>query len=119
VWLEKGIPHKDVAVDLGYRSDPEAGVTLEPVAKIVQNGTPVADAMVFNVLVAVDGGDVIGEEMATVYESLSGSNAAIYAQGTLHPPAGAAQCTVRFRIVLPDSQEAWTRDVMIPLKVGR
>ncbi len=113
VWIEEGIVHDDAVIDLGYRIPAKGLRSIDPVAKITRNGTPVVDALVFNVLVAANGADVIGEERATAYEESSDS--AYYAQGVLDVPQDASQCTVRFRVVLPDGAVSWTRDVLVKL----
>jgi len=116
-WIEKGIVHKGVEITLGHRGK-SAGAErwVEPVVSITHEGEPVANAMVFNSLVSTDGSKVIGDEVATVYEPPSGKEPALYAQGKLKPPTGSWPCVVRFRIVLPDIEEQWTRDIEIPLR---
>ncbi|MCH7728795.1 MAG: hypothetical protein IH991_20270 [Planctomycetes bacterium] len=117
MWVEKGIRYEAVIIDLGYRDKVADGARwLEPVAMITRDRAPVANAMVFNSLVSADSSDVIGEEVATVYEPSPDSDTAWYTQGKLRFPDGISQCVVRFRIVLPNSQQAWTRDVTIQVK---
>ncbi len=117
VWVEKETRHEGVMIELGYRVTSDDGAQwLEPVAKLTRDGVPVANAMVFNSLVSSGGSDVIGQEVATVYETSPDSDAALYAQGKLQLPDGTSRCVVRFRIVLPGNDDAWTRDVTIEVK---
>lgn len=115
VWVEEGIDHEDVVIALGYRTDRADPHEVEPIAMITRDGSPVANAMVFSRLVSADGKEATGEEAATVYEPVPDSDTAHYAQGRLKLPSGASQCVVRIRIVLPEGQQPWTRDMTIPL----
>lgn len=111
VWIEEGIEHEGMKISLGQRgqrSDAERWV--EPVAAITRDGKPVASAMVFSSLISADG-TVIGDEAATVYESPGEAGSGLYTSGKLEPPAGSSPHAVRFRIVLPDVEKEWTRDV--------
>ncbi len=117
VWVEKGITHEDVVIDLGYRDSGNGSVRrIEPVAKITRKGKPVANALVFSSLVSDRASNSAGEESATVYEHSPGSNAAHYTAGKLQLPDGTAQSVMRFRVVLPGSEKDWTRDVTVQLK---
>ena len=116
VWVEKGIAHEDVVIDFGYRNEVADGVRwIEPVAVITRDGKPVANAMVFNSLASAGGGSVT-EEVATRYTPSPDSDTAWYAQGKLLLSDDTAECAVRFRIVLPSSQQAWTREITLPAK---
>lgn len=116
-WVEKGIAHEGFTIDLGYRiEDADGTQSVEPVAKITRDKAPVANAMVFNSLVPAAGGEATGEEVATVYEVAPNSDAAWYAQGKLRLPDGAILWVVRFRVILPNSQQAITRDVTMEAK---
>lgn len=116
-WIEEGVEHQGRTISLGYRlPTADAEREIEPVAAITQEGKPAADAMVFSKLVSVDGEAADGKEAATLYEAASGKAPAIYGQGKLKLPAAANRCVVRFRIVLPDSDQDWERELEIPLK---
>ena len=39
-----------------------------------------------------------------------------YCQAKLEVLAGAAECVVNFRVVLPDAEEAWEHEVTIPVQ---
>lgn len=114
MWTEEGIKHEGVTIALGYRSSQESDRSIEPIAAITRDGAPVANAMVFCSLVSADGGEVIGEESATVYEPASGKTPALYGQAKLNPSQKNALYVVRFRVLLPDIDQAWTREVKIP-----
>jgi hypothetical protein len=117
VWVEKGIEHEDVQIDLGYQIEIEEGVRwIEPVAVITRDEASVANAMVFNSLASPGGSNVIAEEVATVYGPSPDADTAWYAQGKLRLPDGASQCVVHFRIVMPGSTQAWTREMTIQLE---
>jgi hypothetical protein len=79
-------------ISLGHRGQ-------EPVAAITQDGQPVANAMVF----------CSSGEVATVYESPNGKESGLYLPND-------SQRRVRFRIVLPEMEKEWTRDIEIPVK---
>jgi hypothetical protein len=116
-WVEQGIEHDGAQISLGYRGPPPSdGGTIEPVASVTRAGKPVADAMVFTRLVSPGGSELKGDELATVYETSSDSEANLYTPGKLKLPHRASKCDVRFRIVLPDDEQDWTRDIEIPMK---
>jgi len=114
-WVEKEIEHAGNTISLGVRAEPKSTSSLEPVVAITRDGKPVDNAMVFDRLVSADDGQPRGDEVATVYEPAAGSEPALYAQGKLAWPE-AGKCKVRFRIVLPNVDEDWQRDVELPLK---
>jgi hypothetical protein len=116
VWIERDIEHEGSMISLGYRDQSKADTPLEPVTAITRDGKPVADAMVFNRLVDADTGDGLGDEVATIYEPSPGSDPAIYAQGKLKRPDSTKKCKVRFRVVLPNVDQEWQRDVELPVK---
>lgn len=108
--VEENIAHDGAKISLGHRGkQARAGEGIEPVALITKDGQPVADAMVFNGLVSVDGKTVDEADLATIYAP------PLYGQAKLPIPAGAKQCVVRFRVILADSDEEWTRDIVIDL----
>lgn len=117
VWVETGIAREDVAIDLGYRFELADGARwIEPIAIVRREGASVANAMVFNSLASASGSELIAEEVATAYVPSPGSGTAWYAQGRLPVPAGISQFLLRFRIVLPDSPQPWTRGLPIKLE---
>lgn len=95
-WIEQDIEHEGMKISLGHRGQ-------EPVAAITRDGQPVANAMVFCTLLSAGG------EVATVYESPAGTEPGLYAPGS-------QQLQIRFRIVLPEVEKEWTREIAIPLK---
>lgn len=114
-WVERGIEHKGLAIALGYRRGRESVErSFEPVASITRDGKPVADAMVFCRLLSADGRVTLRDEVATVYEPSVGRDPALYAQGRLPAPEGASPCVVRFRVILSDVDQEWTRDMQVP-----
>jgi len=88
-----------------------AGHEVEPAVQITRDGKPVADAQVFNALLAGDGKTVLIDEVATVYEPPSSEEPAHYAQGALKIPADARNVVIRYRIVLPEGKAERTFDV--------
>ena len=80
-----------------------------------RDGKPAADAMVFVSLADAAATTDALPEAAAVYEPAS-TPPGVYAQAKLPVPAGATECPVRFRIVLGESEQDWTRDIKIPLK---
>lgn len=116
VWVEEGVAHEDVVIDLGYRNALAAdeGNFVVPVARITRAGAPVANAMVFSSLASTDG-EATGDEVATVYEPSPNADAAYYRSQRLQLPDSASKCVVRYRIVLPGNEQGWTRDVTIPV----
>ena len=103
-WVEKDIAHEDVVISLGSRER-------RPVAGISRGGKPAADAMVFCARVDGEGGEVVGNEAATVYETSPDGAAAYYVAEAIELPADGTAHIVRFRVVLPDVSAPWTRDV--------
>ena len=93
-----------------------AGGDVEPAVQVTREGEPVADAQIFNVLLAVDGTTVLAEEVATVYEPPTGDEPPHYAQGALKIPAGTREAIIRYRIVLPEGKGERTFDVPVAVK---
>ncbi len=111
VWIEENLVHDGTKISLGYRGPhAHAGEAIEPLAKITRAGQPVASAMVFDGLVSVDGKPTADPDVATAYDR------SLYGQAKLPIPAGANQCVVRFRVLLPQRDEEWTRDIVIELE---
>jgi hypothetical protein len=104
-WIEDGMEQSDSSISLGYYTDKDG--TIEPVAKVARNSKPAADAMVFHSLVNA-AGEVISEEIATVYETAD----SIYAQGK-HSVANNASCSIRFRIVLAGQPAAVVKEIPV------
>lgn len=111
VW-NKEIDEQGYKIALGYHgSSLLAGSNVEPAVQITREGTPVADAKVFNALLDADGKTVLAEEVATVYEPPTTDEPSHYAQGALKIPSGTRQATLRYRIVLPEGKGEHTYDV--------
>ncbi len=114
VWVEQGIAHDGFVIDLGYRGElSNSSSVVEPVAAITRDGKSVANAMVFTRLSSPGDQTTVGQEMATVYEPSSAKNPPIYAGGRLQVPEGASLDVVQFRIVLPDVEQDWVREMAI------
>ena len=75
-----------------------------------------ADAKVYNVLLAEDGQTVVGEEVETVYEPPTGEEPSHYAQGSLMIPGGTRKVVLRYRIVLPEGKGERTINVPVSVK---
>ncbi|MEX0612533.1 MAG: hypothetical protein WD738_18855 [Pirellulales bacterium] len=93
-----------------------AGHEVEPAVQITRDGQPVADAQVFNALLAGDGKTVLSDEAATVYEPPTSEEPAHYAQGALKIPADTRQVVIRYRIVLPEGSGERTFDVPVAIE---
>ena len=93
-----------------------AGADVEPAVQITREGKPVADARVFNVLLAADGQTELADEAPTVYEPRTSEEPAHYAQGALKIPAGTREAIIRYRIVLPAGKGERTFDVPVTVK---
>ncbi len=105
VW-RKEISEQGYAIALGHHGKTlEAGHDVEPAVQITREGQPVADAQVFNSLLAADGLTVLVKEVATVYEPPTSDEPAHYAQGALKIPADKQPLIIRYRIVLPAGGE--------------
>ena len=115
-WLEADNQVEGMTIALGHRHRETSGSGwLEPAAAITKNGTSVADAMVFTAFISADG-QVIRDELATVFEPSSDDAPAVYTPGKQRVPESRTSLAVRYRIILPGVAEEWTRDVTI--KVG-
>lgn len=103
---EKELDEQGFQIAVGYHGEKlVAGQDIEPAVKIIRDGQPVADAKVFNALLAENGQKVLVEEVATVYEPPTEDEPAHYAQGSLKVPTGVQKAVLRYRIVLPDGKE--------------
>ncbi len=90
------------------------GDEIEPAVAIMLAGKAYADAMVFNAMVdPADQDKLVGQEMATVYESETADEIAHYAQGELVIPYQGTEFVIRYRVVLPDLDREITRDVKV------
>ena len=117
VWVDDDIEHEGFVLGLGHHGKHlHAAAFVEPAVSITRDGTAVADAKVFNSLVAADGMEVIREEIPTIYEPETEDEPAHYAQGKLHLPKGSAQFIIRFRIELPGVEDELTRDITIDVE---
>lgn len=100
--MEQDIEHEGAEISLGRRGE-------EPVAAITRDGKPVANAMVF--CSPLDGdGKPIGDEAATTYEAAAGNAPPLYVTDPRARPAS-GPLLIRFRIVLPDAEQEFTRDI--------
>ena len=93
-----------------------AGSSVEPAVQIIRDGKAVADAKVFNALFKADGKTILADEVATVYEPPTGDEPSHYAQGALKIPPGTREAVIRFRVILPESNEERKYDVPVAIK---
>ncbi|HEX6985805.1 MAG TPA: hypothetical protein VF170_10520 [Planctomycetaceae bacterium] len=116
VWRQEGVKEGDYTIALGHHgTELHAGEAVEPAVMVRKGGEDVADAKVFNALLAADGETVVSEEKPTVYEPKTAEEPAHYAQGELAVPADAKKVVLRFRVVLPEGGEK-TFDVPVDVK---
>jgi hypothetical protein len=116
VWV-KQVSEQGYDISLGHHGvSLLAGADVEPAVQVAREGQPVADARVFNALVADDGETILAEEVATVYEPPTSDEPAHYAQGPLNIPPGTRQAVIRFRIVLPQGKGERSFDVPVAVK---
>ena len=119
VWLEEDLEFAGMTIAFGHRGrHVKAGDWLEPIVAITKDGKPLADAMVFNQLVASDDQSTISDEVATVFEPASSGTPACYAQGKLQLPGEVRSVAVRVRIVLPEIDEVWSKDFIIVMQAS-
>ncbi|MBW3539057.1 MAG: hypothetical protein KY476_02190 [Planctomycetes bacterium] len=119
VWRKTESAPGGYEIRLGHHGkELHAGHEVEPAVGITRDGKPVANAKVFNALLASDFSTVLAEESATVYEPATEDEPAHYAQGTLKIPADVDRVVLSYRIALPDGPAdglAFT----IPIEVTR
>lgn len=114
VWVEEDFEHEGYQISLGHHGEHlHAASFVEPAVAITRDGRAVADAKVYNSLLAADRAEVLREEVATVYEPETPEEPAHYAQGGLHLPKGSEQLVIRFRIELPGATTPLTRDITV------
>jgi hypothetical protein len=119
LWREEALEFRGTSIKLGFRGETSAsGSSIEPVAAISRDAAPVADAMVFIALTAPGGttteNALLANEAATLYEPPSGQTPALYTAGRLSWPESAGSPAARFRVVLPDAEEDFIREVAAP-----
>lgn len=113
-WRREGIRHQGYQFALGHHGeDLHAGHAVEPAVGITRDGKPVADAQVFNSLLAADGQTVLAKESRTVYEPPTADEPAHYAQGNLTVPRDVDRLVIRYRIVLPRGDGETSYDVPV------
>ncbi len=106
----------ELEIKLGHHAAKlHAGSTVEPAVSITRGGEAVADAEVFNSLLAVDE-EVLAEEVPTIYEPETPDEPAHYAQGELAIPDDVRSVIIRFRIVA-DGEET-TYDTVVPVEAA-
>lgn len=100
IWVGEPQQYEGMEIKLGHHAtELHAGEEAEPAVSITRDGQPVSDAKVFNSLLSADGGTILAEEVATVFEPTTPEEPAHYAQGGLLIPKGTTSAIVRFRIV--------------------
>lgn len=110
VWVQSDIEDGEFVISLGHHGVHfHGGDEIEPAVTITKNGEDVADAVVFNSLIAEDSETVVAEEKPTVFEPKTDVEPAHYAQGALLIPKDAEKYVIRFRIKLPgiDAESAY------------
>ena len=113
-WQREGIEEKGYQIRLGHHGvHVNAGHRLEPAVSISFGGEPVADAKVFNSLIAIDSEQVLATEVAAVYEPPTEAEPAHYAQGEIDVPQDLQRATIRYRIVLPGDAGEVIHDVPV------
>jgi len=111
-WLDRDLDAEGMKVAVGHRRAPdETGNTLEPIVVLTKNNEPLAGAMVFLQLLSGDGA-ALGEDMATVYEPAWMQKPACYT-AKLSLPADVKSASLRVRIILPDSDKEWSKEIAI------
>lgn len=116
VW-RKQVDEQNFNIALGHHGQTlHAGHTVEPAVGITRAGQPIADAQVFNALLAADGETVLAEEVATVYEPPTSAEPAHYAQGALRLPADSQRVVIRYRVLLPEGGGEQTFDVPVDVE---
>lgn len=116
IWRQEGVKEGEYTIALGHHGkELHAGEPVEPAIMVTKGGQDVADAKVFNALLAEDGETVVADEKPTVYEPKTEEEPAHYAQGELTVPKDAKKVVLRYRIVLPDGTEK-TFDVPVDVK---
>jgi len=116
VWRED-VGEQGFQFALGHHGQTlRAGHEVEPAVRITREGQPIADARVFNMLLAADGQTVLANEVGTVYEPPTHEEPAHYAQGALRIPAGTQRVVMRYRIVLPEGRGERTFDVPVSVE---
>jgi hypothetical protein len=116
VWEGEPKNHNGLEIKLGHHGKHlHAGEEVEPAVSITRAGQPVSDAKVFNSLLSADGGTVLAEEVATIFEPTTADEPAHYAQGGLAIPNDVEEVVIRFRIVPADGEET-TFDVPIQVE---
>lgn len=114
-WVEERLENNGAVIMLGFRGPGTPSSKWEPVAAITDHdGKPVAGAMVFVQFVTADAKETQGPEFATQYEPGSEQAPALYTPGKLPAPEGASTPSVRFRIVLPESEEDFVQEIPLP-----
>ena len=102
-WVKNDIAVEDVSISLGHFDH-------EPVARVSRGGNAAADIMVFCGIVESEGDDVVGDEVATVYDR----DTELYVADGLDLSAGSGGGIVRFRVVLPGQNEPWIGHMPAP-----
>ena len=117
VWRRDDIKHEGFDIRLGHHGQHlHAGKPVEPAVSITRDDKPVADAKVFNSLIAADGQTELADEVATVYEPTTKAEPAHYAQGPLKVPPKAESVIIRYRIVLPGDAGEVSYDVQVDVE---
>jgi hypothetical protein len=118
-WSGEAIEFRGAKIRLGFRGAAgTADRSMEPVANITRDGAPVPGAMVFIALIASSGkasdAERLLEEAPAIYELPTQQTPALYTTGKRQLPDGVVPTAVRFRIVLPEAEEDFTREIPPP-----
>jgi hypothetical protein len=116
VW-RRHVDEQGYHIALGHHGKTlHGGQEVESAVEITRDGQPVADAQVFNALLAADGQTILANEVGTVYEPPTSEEPAHYAQGPLKVPADTPRVVIRYRVLLPNEREARTYDLPVPVE---
>jgi hypothetical protein len=119
VWSTEGVEFHGATIRLGYRAaTTSADRSVEPVAAISRGGAPAPDAMVFITLIATGSEareeQATNNESATLYEPPDQQTPGLYTAGRRQRPDNSEAHAVRFRVVLPEIEEDFTREIPLP-----
>lgn len=112
VWVQSEIEDGEFTVSLGHHGVHfHGGDEIEPAVSISKGEEDVADAVVFNNLIAEDRETILAEERPTVFEPKTEDEPAHYAQGALVIPKNTKKFLIRFRIKFPGVDAESTYDI--------
>ena len=102
-WVEENIAMDDVSISLGHLEN-------EPVARVTRGGNAAADVMVFCGIAESKACDLLSYEVATIYDRES----KLYVAEGFDVAAQESGTQVRFRVVLPNTEQPWIGHMPLP-----